>query len=259
MFYVLSGRKLLLGLLVILAAVCLLWLVWSSFDLGSSTPSGGIVLWPKWMQERRDGEINGKPRNDAAAEDSGELEKIPEQEASPGNNPEPDAGHDQAPGNQAQFTLVGGELVDEYLPANPVYGDDYTLAVPTAGMLSVSVQPLSRRESFSEFRWERDRSRSRQLETLQGIITDSSSSEEQRLSAQERLLSIMAGSEIETELEGLLMAQGLPDAVVVLSDHGVTVMVDTVLTEEEAARIGDTVSGMTGISLEKIRILDHRS
>ena len=53
-----------------------------------------------------------------------------------------------------------------------------------------------------------------------GIITDSSSSEEQRLSAQERLLSIMAGSEVETELEGLLMAQGLPDAVVVLSDHG---------------------------------------
>ena len=55
------------------------------------------------------------------------------------------------------------------------------------------------------------------------------------------------------------MAQGLPDAVVVLSESGVTVMVDTVLTEEEATRIGDTVSGMTGMSLEKIRIIDQRS
>ncbi len=133
------------------------------------------------------------------------------------------------------------------------------MAVPTAGHLTVSVQPLSRRDSFSEFRWERDRSRSRQLEALQGIITDLSSSEEQRTAAQERLLEIMAGSEVEMELEGLLMAQGLPDAVVVLSEGGAAVMVDTVLTEEEAARVGDTVSSMTGMSLEKIRIIDHRS
>ena len=69
----------------------------------------------------------------------------------------------------------------------------------------------------------------------------------------------MAGSEVEMELEGLLMAQGLPDAVVVLSEGGAAVMVDTVLTEEEAARVGDTVSSMTGMSLEKIRIIDHRS
>ena len=51
----------------------------------------------------------------------------------------------------------------------------------------------------------------------------------------------------------------MPDAVVVLSETGATVMVDSILTEEEAARIGDTVSGVTGMSLEKIRIIDHHS
>ena len=118
---------------------------------------------------------------------------------------------------------------------------------------------MSRREVFAQFRWDRDRSRSRQLEAMQEIISDANSSNEQRKSAQDRLVAIMSGSETEMELEGLLMAQGLPDAVVVLSETGATVMVDTVLTEEEAARIGDTVSDLTGMTVEKIRIIDQRS
>lgn len=266
MFYVISGKTLWRGLLFILAAALILWLAWNSFDSGIGVPSGGIVLWPKWLP--------GKGTSQPAEDDKGlpgidkdyqgemvQPEGSTEEPAAPAERLQPDAPDDPglAAGNDGLFTIIGDELVDEYLPANPVYGEDYTLAVPTAGHLTVSVQPLSRRDSFSEFRWERDRSRSRQLEALQGIITDLSSSEEQRTAAQERLLEIMAGSEVEMELEGLLMAQGLPDAVVVLSEGGAAVMVDTVLTEEEAARVGDTVSSMTGMSLEKIRIIDHRS
>ena len=266
MFYVISGRRLLKGLLVVLALACLLWLVWNNLDLSTSLPSRGIVLWPKWMTGKQAGQplenwTNPPGIDEGLQGEAGEPNGSQEEPAEPveglylDSEPEPVL----ALGEEGQFTIVRDELIDEYLPVSPVYGEDFTLAVPTAGTLTVSVQPLSRRDSFSEFRWERDRSRSRQLETLQGIITDSSSSEEQRMAAQERLLSIMTGSEVEMELEGLLMAQGLPDAVVVLSDNGVTVMVDTVLTEEEAARIGDTVSGMTGMSPEKIRIIDHRS
>ena len=268
MFYVISGKTLLRGLLIILAAACLLWLAWNSLDLDSNLPSGGIVLWPKWMPGKG-GEPaeNGKKAPDIDRMHEGPEGGIQEPELGPEELAEPveslglDLSADSAPdpGGNGQFTIVGSELVDEYLPANPIYGEDFTLAVPTTGTLSVSVQPLSRRDSFSEFRWERDRSRSRRVETLQGVITDSASSEEQRIAAQERLLNIMAGSEVEMELEGLLMAQGLPDAVVVWGESGVTVMVDTVLTEEEATRIGDTVSGMTGMSLEKIRIIDQRS
>ncbi|NLY51700.1 MAG: SpoIIIAH-like family protein [Firmicutes bacterium] len=269
MFYVISGKTLLRGVLIILAAACVLWLVWNSLDLDTSLPSGGIVLWPKWMPRKGAGEPaeNGMKTPGTDKIEKGPEGEIKELEESLDEPAEPveslgldlSGGFAPAPAGTGQFTIVGGELIDEYLPVNPIYGEDFTLAVPTSGTLTVSVQPLSRRDSFSEFRWERDRSRSRQLETLQGIITDSSSSEEQRIAAQERLLSIMAGSEVEMELEGLLMAQGLPDAVVVLSESGVTVMVDTVLTEEEATRIGDTVSGMTGMSLEKIRIIDQRS
>ena len=149
--------------------------------------------------------------------------------------------------------------MDEYLPASPIYTEDFTLSIPATGSLVVAVEPLTKRDAFSEFRWERERSRSRQMETLQTIITDATTSEQQKEGAQSRLVDIMAGSEVEIQLEGLLMAQGMPDAVVVLSETGATVMVDSILTEEEAARIGDTVSGVTGMSLEKIRIIDHHS
>lgn len=258
MFYVITRKTLCNGLLVILLVTLVLWFAWNSFGRDSVFKSGGgIVLWPKVVPG---GEIAG-PREKLVpvepealepdlVERSGELDITADRY-------EPAASGVAEPPKESFVNI--GELMDEYLPASPIYAEDFTLAIPTTGALVVAVEPLTRRDAFSEFRWERDRSRSRQLETLQTIIWDTTSSEQQKEAAQSRLVDIMAGSEVEMQLEGLLMAQGLPDAVVVLSQTGATVMVDSILTEEEAARIGDTVSGMTGMSPEKIRIIDHLS
>lgn len=253
MFYVITRKTLRKGFLIILLVALVLWLAWNSFGRESVFRSGGqLVLWPQRVTSRQ----ATKPAQDQVKSDLiPELEMIEdtdELELRTGMELESVA-------VMGETMIAIGDLIDEYLPASPVYSEDFTLAIPTSGPLLVSVEPLGRRDTFSEFRWERDRSRSRQLETLQEIITDGTSSEQQREAAQGRLVAIMAGSEVEMELEGLLMAQGLPDAVVVLSETGATIMVDSILTEEEAARIGDTVSGMTGMSLEKIRIIDHRS
>jgi hypothetical protein len=260
MFYVITRKTLRNGLLIILLLTLVLWYAWNSFGRDSVFKSGGgIVLWPKLVPR---GEIAGPKEKTVSVEpESPEpdlVEGVGESDVTVVTDRlEPTASGIVEPPTES-FVNVG-ELMDEYLPVSPIYAEDFTLAIPTSGSLVVAVEPLTKRDAFSEFRWERDRSRSRQLETLQTIIQDTSNSEQQKEAAQSRLVDIMAGSEVEMQLEGLLMAQGLPDAVVVLSQAGATIMVDSILTEEEAARIGDTVSGMTGMSLEKIRIIDHHS
>ncbi len=253
MFYVITRKTLRKGLLIILLIAFVLWLAWNSFSRESVFKSGGqLILWPRLVPNREAAEVaSGQGEGPLNIEPHGaDYLGVRDQALEPGLLSDP----------QTRGSIIrGGDYIDEYLPAIPVFSEDFTFAIPTAGPLTVTVEPLSKRDTFSEFRWERDRSRSRQLEALQDIMTSSASSEQQRETAQVRLVAIMAGSEVEMELEGLLMAQGLPDAVVVLSETGATVMVDSILTEEEAARIGETVSGMTGMSFEKIRIIDHRS
>ena len=120
MFYVISGKTLLRGLLIILAAACLLWLAWNSLDLDSNLPSGGIVLWPKWMPGKG-GEPaeNGKKAPDIDRMHEGPEGGIQEPELGPEELAEPveslglDLSADSAPdpGGNGQFTIVGSELV----------------------------------------------------------------------------------------------------------------------------------------------------
>ncbi|NMB44978.1 MAG: SpoIIIAH-like family protein [Firmicutes bacterium] len=249
MFYVITRKTLGKGFLVMLLLALVLWLAWNTFGKDSALNNGGgAVLWPRLVPSQKTAPLQEE-------QDPSPLGVASEQV---GPISGPDTYSVASEVDVVPTTISVGNLIDEYLPASPIYSEDLTFAIAAAGPLAV-VEPLNRRDTFAEFRWERDRSRSRQLEVLQEIVTDGISSEQQKETAQGRLVAIMAGCEIEMELEGLLMAQGLPDAVVVLSETGATVMVDTVLTEEEAARIGDTISGMTGMSLEKIRIIDQRS
>ncbi|NLJ86746.1 MAG: SpoIIIAH-like family protein [Firmicutes bacterium] len=250
MFYVITRSTLRKVFLAMLLAILAVWFVWSNLVRDSIFKDRGynIVNWrdSSSNMDVPEAALYADDHGEPVLQDPNELETVISQ-------------------GIASYGIIETALeglqdpIDEYLPTKPIYSSDFTLAIPTTSPLTVLVEPVSRREVFAQFRWDRDRSRSRQLEAMQEIISDANSSNEQRKSAQDRLVAIMSGSETEMELEGLLMAQGLPDAVVVLSETGATVMVDTVLTEEEAARIGDTVSDLTGMTVEKIRIIDQRS
>ena len=258
MFYVIDRSTLRKWLVGMLLAIVVAWLLWQTLTRNPVFKSGGegMVLW-RQIQSRLDRRVPLAPR--PSIEESVDADVLDEALAEDPPAPLPMSWLEDEEEAATFGQVVTLDAVDEYLPILPIYNSDFQLAIPAAGQLLVAVEPLAKGEAFAEFRWNRDRSRSRQLEAMQDIMADTTSSEEQKASAQARLMDIMSSSEIENELEGLLMAQGLPDAVVVLGETGATVMVDTVLTEEEAARIGDTVNDMTGVTLEKIRIIDQRS
>mgnify|MGYP001012221751 CR=1 FL=1 len=124
----------------------------------------------------------------------------------------------------------------------------------------VVVEPVTVRTvptKFAEYRLERERMRSRQLELLQNIAYDAHTPEERREEAQIQLQELIERMTRETELENLLKAQGDLDALVLLDRDAITVVVPVTLTRDEAARIGELVHRLTGLALERITIVDE--
>lgn len=131
---------------------------------------------------------------------------------------------------------------------------------PEAGEPVVVVEPVTVRTvptKFSEYKLERERMRSRQVELLQDIAYDAQTQPERREEARRELQQLIDRFTRETEIENLLKAKGYLDALVLLDPEAVTVVVPITLTRDEAARIGELVHRLTGVRLEGITIVDE--
>ncbi len=111
-------------------------------------------------------------------------------------------------------------------------------------------------DAFSEYRLERDKARSAQIELLRGAAQDDRLSEERRAQLADELLQLLKKGEQEVQAETLLAARGFPQAVVVLTKGGATVIVPGILTQEGAARVGELISRVCSVSPESISIMD---
>lgn len=131
---------------------------------------------------------------------------------------------------------------------------DSWLQQPVVGQGSVRVEPLQG-GFFDEYRLERDRSRAMQLEQLRQLL------EAEHVAAADQetintLLTLLERTEKELQAEGLLRARGMSDALVVVAEAGAIVVVSEPINANEAASIGDVVSRVTGVPLDRITISD---
>jgi stage III sporulation protein AH len=109
---------------------------------------------------------------------------------------------------------------------------------------------------FIEYRLERDRTRSRQLELLQNIVEDPNSVAETRQEAQQKILQISNYLEQELQLENLIKAKGFEDAVAFIQPHSVTIVINqTNFEDSEITTIADLATNITSQSLENIFII----
>lgn len=109
---------------------------------------------------------------------------------------------------------------------------------------------------FAEYRLERERMRSRQVELLEGLADSSRSGDETQRKAQEQLLEISRAMAREVEVEQLLRAKGFADAVVHFRGDAATVVVKAPhVTGEEAVRISDLVGRGAGIPARNVFII----
>jgi len=263
-FYVITRRTirnvlLLIILLVVLVSVLL------SIDWGRSEPNSGVVAWSQSVMTS----IRELFSREAATR---EPEPLPKDTDDSGDG---EAVETVSPNIVTTTVTIGdawqwreGEPISSAPVASQLTApSDYrnesaadALAVTgrslrTAASPVLDVQPVQGNR-FAAFRLERDIARSRQLEYLHGIINNSEVDHIDKQSAHEDLLQILKQAETETNIENLLLASGFSEAVVIIAENGVSVVVNSVISENEAARIGSLVAKTAQVRPEDVRILD---
>lgn len=113
-------------------------------------------------------------------------------------------------------------------------------------------------DTLDSLRFEREKIRSKQAETLEMIARDLSLSEEARTAAGMQLLDLSRRTEMETNAEALIKARGFEDALVfVRGDSCDVVIAGKELTKTEAEQIGDIVARSLGVDLRNITIVEQ--
>lgn len=110
---------------------------------------------------------------------------------------------------------------------------------------------------FTKARIDREAGRSRSIETFNSIISNESADNEAKETAQQGVLQLARNTETETAIENLLRAKGFSDAVCYINNDMANVVVKTdVLDSANAAKISEIVTEQSGISQDKIKIME---
>ncbi|MGI6678569.1 MAG: SpoIIIAH-like family protein [Dehalobacterium sp.] len=108
---------------------------------------------------------------------------------------------------------------------------------------------------FVNYRIEREKMRSQQIEIMREIVDNPNSSTEMRQNAQEQMLMLTRSMENELKLENLIKAKNFEEAVVLIQPETVMVVLKgSELTQGESTRIADLVANTTGHPYEQISI-----
>ncbi len=155
--------------------------------------------------------------------------------------------------NQAGSLASGEEATDVYVPAEgeesgePAGADMPGEAVLTSGMTVESY--------VSQAQLNREQLRSKNKETLLGIINNEGLGDEQKQEAVNQMIALTDVAEKENAAETLLGAKGFTDSVVCINGTTVDVVVGkTELTDAERAQIEDIVKRKTDAPAESVVI-----
>jgi len=129
-------------------------------------------------------------------------------------------------------------------------------ANPLEGAQGSNLKQKRGSEFFVEYRLERDRVRSQEIQMLREVINNPNSSPEVKNEAQQRLIRLTEYMEQEVQLEALLQAKGYAEAAVLIQPSTVNVIVRAAqLKPEDLTRIGELVARTTGRRREEVVII----
>lgn len=109
---------------------------------------------------------------------------------------------------------------------------------------------------FSEYRMEREKNRSKEVEMWQEVINNQNTEKTFKNLAQQELVKIVALTEKEMIIENMVISLGFSDALAFMTDDSITVIVEAKeLTSAQVARIQDIVVRKTKMSPTNIKIM----
>ncbi len=114
-------------------------------------------------------------------------------------------------------------------------------------------------EYFSQARLDRQKARDEATELLKEVLNASSENDAAKKEAVDKAAAIAETIQKETNIENLIKAKGYSDCIVSIEDDGCSVIVKTKASEQDdAIIINDIVSGQTGLSYDKIKIVERQ-
>lgn len=118
----------------------------------------------------------------------------------------------------------------------------------------------TKEDYFSQTRASRQQARDEAIELLQSTVDNVKSDEQAKKDAQAQIAKIAAAIETEASIESLIKAKGFDDAVAVLSDDDISIVVkcEDKLLASETMQIKDIVTAKTEIAADKIKILTSK-
>ena len=125
--------------------------------------------------------------------------------------------------------------------------------------VETSAAGLATSSFFIQSRLDRNKNRSFYIETLNGIVSDPNIDSSVKEMAQTEMLSLIKKSETESIIENLIKAKGFKDALVIMGEDSVNVIVDSEkLTQAQVAQIKDIVTREAKVETDKIKIMEKQ-
>mgnify|MGYP000915940543 CR=1 FL=1 len=111
------------------------------------------------------------------------------------------------------------------------------------------------RQYFIEYRLERERARSKELDLLQQMINNPNITQDSKSEAEKRLLELQGIIEVELLVENAIKAQGFTNAVLIMQKDAALVIVEAKeLTSQQIILIAQLTSQATGLRASQISI-----
>ena len=151
--------------------------------------------------------------------------------------------------------LPGQDELPVSIPEEKMQATEQTIN-PTVTIVAQEEAEKNKDSFFSEYRIERERTRSERIEILREIVSNANSSAQMRQEAQQKLIGISDVLEKESKIENALIAKGFVDAIVVIQPESVMVIVPSNgLRQDEIVRIADVVVKVAVCKMEDVIIV----
>lgn len=109
---------------------------------------------------------------------------------------------------------------------------------------------------FTTYKTERMSNREEEMTYLDSVIANASTDTETINEAQQMKMEIVTNMELESTLEGLLVAKGFEDAIVTFGSTSVNIVVkDPELTQSKVAQILDIVTTETQYTASEVKVI----
>ena len=145
----------------------------------------------------------------------------------------------------------------KFLPSSTKYlGEASYVGTTSEKAVETAAKQQEKKDYFTTAKEEREKARKEACETIEETLKNDKLKDEDKKSALAKIEEIGGRIESESNIESLLKSKGFKNALAVMNDTGITVIVESQgLTSAQTLQNQDIITEQTTITLEKIKII----